>query len=1146
MRFTVAVAVAAAVAEAAGPPIVQHSLAAPPCTMTWTGAANDGQWMTAGNWNPSGPPGLTDYACIPGLASVVTLSGNATLVGVDASGPGLVVNGQMSLTGTTQASTINNVTINSSLGSDGTLTLASGTWLQGSLFGNGTLITTGIVKVATNGIVKLFAHLINEGNFGAGLGNAPSLCIFDGAVFENASRFDIGGFVVDGTGGNCGAGTGSGRLVNDANAEIANNGQIKSLFDNHGVVDLGGGALEIRNGNSPGETDTGFYATLPGQGSIFFESGTRNFAGATIQRGDETGTGVYLIGGTLTGTINLLGNMYWGTTNQNGGSFANATIIGPGILHLSTDGTLTLGGSLTNQANIDGQGHGFSDALCLNDGVILHNEVVTTTVVGRITLPPGGIRVCAGQTGTGLVLNGGSISSSLGTGTAVISVPFSNESAGVLAVDSGIISVEGPFSNYDPISRTLTGGSYVANSSPGVVQSILRFSNADVVNLAAEIDFQGAAGAINDLSDVNAFRDLAMIAPSGTVSLIDHTLSDSSSLVNDGTVFLGPAAALNVGGAYTQSHSAQLTFFINGSPASGQFGRLAVTGNVTQDGVLNIVMPGPFATLGDEYPVIPYASVSGSFAQVNGTAIDATEMFRLDYRATALVLVVVPTPTADPPLTASGMAVPAVEGSQFTGAVATFTDPDSAATAGEYTATINWGDGSSTSSGAIAGAGGNFSVTGTHTYAEEGSFTVTVTVTDADLTSNTAAASGTATVADAPLAASSVGVSATEGVAFSFVTVATFTDADPNAMATDYTATIVWGDGSTSAGTVSANGSGGFAVSGSHTYAEEGTFPVAVTIADAGGSNASSTAAATIADAPLAATRLAIGGFEGKSFSGNVATFTDGDPNGAVSDYTATIDWGDGSTSAGTVSANGSGGFAVSGSHTYAEEGIFNVTVTVADAGGSNASSAAAATIADAPLAATGLTFSSMEGASLTGNVATFTDADPNGVPSDYTATIDWGDGSTSTGTVAAATSGGFAVTGSHSYAEEGSYPITVQIADVGGSAASARGAANVADAALSSSGITFSVRRRVTFTHTVASFSDLDPNGVASDNHAVIAWGDGTTSAGTIMAVASGGFEVVGTHSYARRGTKTVTVTITDAGGSVSVATTTITVRRR
>src|SRR5205814_674378 len=59
-----------------------------------------------------------------------------------------------------------------------------------------------------------------------------------------------------------------------------------------------------------------------------------------------------------------------------------------------------------------------------------------------------------------------------------------------------------------------------------------------------------------------------------------------------------------------------------------------------------------------------------------------------------------------------------------------------------------------------------------------------------------------------------------------------------------------------------------------------------------------------------------------------LATFTD--PGGAepLSDYTASVAWGDGQTSAGTISVSG-GAFTVVGGHTYAEEGKYTATVTV-------------------------------------------------------------------------------------------------------------------------------------------------------------------------------------------------------------------------
>src|SRR6266581_3758372 len=58
----------------------------------------------------------------------------------------------------------------------------------------------------------------------------------------------------------------------------------------------------------------------------------------------------------------------------------------------------------------------------------------------------------------------------------------------------------------------------------------------------------------------------------------------------------------------------------------------------------------------------------------------------------------------DQPISASGTTVSATEGAGFSGAVATFTDPDTAATASEYAATIDWGDGSGTTAGAISGS----------------------------------------------------------------------------------------------------------------------------------------------------------------------------------------------------------------------------------------------------------------------------------------------------------------------------------------------------------------------------------------------------------------------------------------------------------
>ncbi len=71
-------------------------------------------------------------------------------------------------------------------------------------------------------------------------------------------------------------------------------------------------------------------------------------------------------------------------------------------------------------------------------------------------------------------------------------------------------------------------------------------------------------------------------------------------------------------------------------------------------------------------------------------------------------------------------------GRSFSGIIAGFTDPNGARPTSNYSATINWGDGSAVGSSATIQAGGAsnaFKVLGTHTYAKPGVFTVTVVVT---------------------------------------------------------------------------------------------------------------------------------------------------------------------------------------------------------------------------------------------------------------------------------------------------------------------------------------------------------------------------------------------------------------------------------
>ncbi|HEV3342297.1 MAG TPA: alkaline phosphatase family protein, partial [Pirellulales bacterium] len=226
----------------------------------------------------------------------------------------------------------------------------------------------------------------------------------------------------------------------------------------------------------------------------------------------------------------------------------------------------------------------------------------------------------------------------------------------------------------------------------------------------------------------------------------------------------------------------------------------------------------------------------------------------------------------------------------------------------------------------------------------------------------------------------------------------------------------------------------------------------------------------------------------------------------------------------------------------------FNVLRTVEDMYGltpTGTGASAASSITDvfsAPaLSATGTPVTSTLGGTFTGQLATFIDTvDPNdNDPFDYSATIDWGDGTTTQGTVAGSGgAAGFSVTGSHSYANEGIHTATLTITDMNDSATATLNPVVTADYSLSATASTVSVAQGATFNGAVATFTDLDVAGPASEFTATVNWGDTSTATSASIVAADGMFSVVGSHVYAQAGTDPLTITIKDVGGATATLT--------
>ena len=168
-------------------------------------------------------------------------------------------------------------------------------------------------------------------------------------------------------------------------------------------------------------------------------------------------------------------------------------------------------------------------------------------------------------------------------------------------------------------------------------------------------------------------------------------------------------------------------------------------------------------------------------------------------------------------------------------------------------------------------------------------------------------------------------------------------------------------------------------------------------------------------------------GDEGALLSLQLASFTDSD---VADTHTASVDWGDGTTTTAAVVESGGAG-TITASHTYVDDGDKTVTVTVTDSFGGATSDSF--TIVIGNVAPTVLAESNLTTAGLTSITPSvhFTDI---GILDTHSAEIDWGDGATSTAVIDAARR---FVKGGHTYSSTGQFTVTVTVTDNAGDSGS-------------------------------------------------------------------------------------------------------------
>jgi hypothetical protein len=692
---------------------------------------------------------------------------------------------------------------------------------------------------------------------------------------------------------------------------------------------------------------------------------------------------------------------------------------------------------------------------------------------------------------------------------------------------------------------------------------------------------------------VAKFSDVPILGPVGsytaTIDWGDSTPATNNATITDlGNGFYGVAAGHTYAeeGAYTMrvtvngtnGHSAVTSFSVvvadapltpivktvnplEGNVFSGEVARFSdgnVSANATEftatidwgngvknTGTVTMVSPGLFSVAG----TITYATVASFPISVTVNDSPGIGGNSIVVASTAVV--------QDAPLSPIPRTVTANAGANFTSAVASFTDADSGALGGNYTVTVNWGDGSPNSTLAsgvsVVNSGNRFDVLATHAYKRYSGaspYTITTTVTDNGGATTTVVS--TATISDAPIKVSALTSVITEGDTVSGV-VGTISSANPFALVSDFSGTTInWGDGSApdvAVITAVAGSPGKFNVSGSHVYVEGGTSTLVVHAVSVGGSTATGMGTVNAVDATLVAQNVQItAGVAGQPINATVATFTDNYLKAPLTDFTATIDWGDGGpTTTGVVVQPGGVGtrFQVLGSHAYAKaQAGYPVTVLITDVGGSTAGAQSSVDVADAPITISPAILPTIgEGQSSGGIVATFSNNNSLSTPADFIASIDWGDGTSTIATLTADANvgiGGFDVTtGSpHNYAEEGFYTVKVLVISLGGSRNNTSTTAIVSDAPISGSPIDPTVPiatvAGTNFNGAIATFTE-NPRAPLSDFTVSIDWGDQSSSAGVVSARSDGSFGVAGSHVYRQFGNYTANVTVTDVGGSTS-----------
>ncbi len=400
------------------------------------------------------------------------------------------------------------------------------------------------------------------------------------------------------------------------------------------------------------------------------------------------------------------------------------------------------------------------------------------------------------------------------------------------------------------------------------------------------------------------------------------------------------------------------------------------------------------------------------------------------------------------------MSVSPVIGDEGVGTALSATLPGVSSTVG-YSAVVDWGDGSPSESATLGLVGDDLVIDATHVYADDRVTDYSVSVTLTHNQTHLLTQSTTASINNQnPVVVAATDQVALLGQSHDF-SLGSFTDLGFTSSlaqtSEDFTVSVDWGDGSaTEAITPSiANGSVNQATQGTlpltpHTYATPGTFNATITVIDDDGGSASDSF--TVTTSAPSMTIAPVLGDESQIVSLN-ASVTGVDPNQT---YLADIVWGDGTSTSDASTTVINGVVQISADHAYADDQVGDYTVSVTLR---QATEVIVVETANAVIANVDPSIDFIQDIAINNELqpagqerrisftAPFGDV---GLLDTHTYSIDWGDGTTSSGALTT-TNGTGTVSGVKDYVANGTYSVAVTVMDDDGGVAERRFRAYIA-----------------------------------------------------------------------------------------------------